>query len=381
MALRLQWQTLTTKLLSSRRFTQLALRLWPTRRIAQHQASELFDIVSGFVYTQILYSAVKLNLFEALRKPAAVNAISRSIGIEINACRRLLRATTALKLTKALPNEHYALGTLGASMLANPGLAQLIEHHHLLYRDLADPLALFSNKSGDKSSDTSRRASTGTQLGNYWAYAKNTDPGVTDTSVATEVQDYSALMAASQPMVSDQVLQSYSFNRHQKLLDLGGGTGNFLSAVRIRYPTLQLVLFDLPSVNEVTDTAAMAARNIDLHQGDFFTDALPTGADVISLVRILHDHNDDAVVHLLNRVYQALPQDGTVLIAEPLGDTPGAMRVGDAYFNLYFLAMGKGDPRSAKRLRTMLQQAGFSNVQHHRTSLPLVCSVISARKR
>jgi demethylspheroidene O-methyltransferase len=372
MSLRLQWQTLTTKLLSSRRFTQLALRLWPTRRIAQHQASELFDIVSGFVYTQILYSAVRLNLFEALRKPAAVSAISRSIGIEINACRRLLRATTALKLTKALPNEHYALGTLGASMLANPGLAQLIEHHHLLYRDLADPLALFSDKN--------RSAGTGTTLGNYWAYAKNTDPGVTDTSVATEVQDYSALMAASQPMVSDQVLQSYSFNRHKKLLDLGGGTGNFLSAVRNRYPTLQLALFDLPSVNDVTDTAEMAERNIDLHRGDFFTDALPAGADVISLVRILHDHNDDAVAHLLNRVYQALPHDGTVLIAEPLGDTPGAMRVGDAYFNLYFLAMGKGDPRSANSLRNLLQQAGFSNVQHHRTSLPLVCSVISARK-
>lgn len=393
-ALRLRWHAFVTRLLSSQRFANTALGFWPTRLVARRQARELFDLVSGFVYSQILYAAVKTGLLPMLKTPMTLNHISEQLGFDEAHCRRLLRATTTLKLTRALPDHHYGLGSHGAALLANPGLLQLIEHHQMFYQDLADPIALFTgsapnsasvndaggnkNTGGSNSLGSGRIEDASSHLGTYWAYAGNADPTIRDASAADQVADYSALMAASQPMVSAQVLHCYSFSNHVRLLDLGGGTGRFLSAVGRRYPTLKLSLFDLPAVHSLTDSAVLKEQNIERHQGDFFTDPLPADADIVSLVRILHDHNDDAVLHLLRKVYEILPDQGTILIAEPLAETPGAARVGDAYFNLYFLAMGKGEPRSAKRLQTLLIEAGFSTVKLHRTHLPLVCSVMTA---
>ena len=49
---------------------------------------------------------------------------------------------------------------------------------------------------------------------------------------------------------------------------------------------------------------------------------------------------------LLRSIRLALPPDGVLLIAEPMAETRGAEKVGDAYFGFYLLAMGRGRPRA-----------------------------------
>ena len=94
--------------------------------------------------------------------------------------------------------------------------------------------------------------------------------------------------------------------------------------------------------------------------GDFNKDSLPRGADVLSLVRVVHDHDDDAADSLLRAAHRALPPRGVLLLAEPMLGTPGAETVGPAYFGFYLLAMGHGKPRAPEELQRMLQDAGFS---------------------
>ena len=65
---------------------------------------------------------------------------------------------------------------------------------------------------------------------------------------AEEVAPYSALMAASQPLIAQEVLDAYPIHRHRCLLDVGGGEGVFLGAAATRAPALSLMLFDLPAV-------------------------------------------------------------------------------------------------------------------------------------
>ena len=114
------------------------------------------------------------------------------------------------------------------------------------------------------------------------------------------------------------------------------------------------MLFDLPAVADRARTrfaAAGLSHRAEAIGGDFLSQSLPDGADIVSLVRVIHDHDDAAALALLRNVRRALPRDGTLLIAEPMADTAGAEAVGNAYFGFYLLAMGSGRPRTAGRAR------------------------------
>ncbi|MEL6744564.1 MAG: methyltransferase [Pseudomonadota bacterium] len=146
---------------------------------------------------------------------------------------------------------------------------------------------------------------------------------------AEQVAEYSTLMAESQKMVATEVLASFNFRDHNVLLDVGGGEGAFLKAVAAQHDHLQLRLFDLP---QVVERAASRFEEVGLsgraqvHGGSFFDDPLPQGADLASLVRILHDHDDEPAQAILDSVYAALPSGGKLLIAEPMSTGGSAHR-------------------------------------------------------
>jgi demethylspheroidene O-methyltransferase len=283
---------------------------------------------------------------------------------------RLLAAAAAIDLVEALPGDRWTLGQRGAALSSNPGALAMIEHHKLFYTDLADPVAML------------RRGRGGGDLAAFWSYAEAAGRGEPAATAAEDeaTRAYSALMAASQPMVAEQVLDSFDFSRHRSLLDIGGGHGAFVREVATRHPGLQLALFDLPPVaaraREIL--AAQSLPHIVAHGGSFRDDPIPGGADLITLVRILHDHDDAVVLALLKAVRAALPPGGTLLIAEPMAGTRGAEAMGDAYFGLYLWAMGSGRPRTAAAYTEMLQAAGFARVHERRTGLPMVTRLLVA---
>ena len=82
---------------------------------------------------------------------------------------------------------------------------------------------------------------------------------------------------------------------------------------------------------------------------------------------------------LLVAARKALNPGGTLLLAEPMAQTPGAEAMGDAYFGFYLLAMGSGRPRSKEVLTQLLQQAGFEAIRPIATRMPLQTSILVAR--
>ena len=358
-----RWRGWRNGLIGDPAFQRWAARFPLTRPIAQRRAQALFDLSAGFVYSQVALAFVQAGLLDRLATgPTAVADVAAEIDLSPAAAERLLKAGTALKLAELCGDGRYALGTEGAALRGAPGVAAMISHHALLYADLADPLALL------------RRGGGGGRLSGYWPYAE--DHGG-DGGTATDT--YSALMADSQAMVSAQALDAYPMTRHRYLLDLGGGDGTFLRAVAQRAPALGLGLFDLPAVAaRAHERFESDGMSVAVTGGSFFDDPLPKGADVMSLIRVLHDHDDDRVMVLLRAVRQALPSDGTLLIAEPMSGTRGAEQMGDAYFGMYLLAMGSGRPRTVREIRSMLRTAGFSRSAQAPTAMPLIASVVVA---
>lgn len=356
-----RWVALRNRVLSSPRFHRMAAATPFSRWIARQRSRQLFDLVAGFVYSQVTTAFVQLGLPAYLR-PGARNLpeIASQTGLPADAADRLLRAAAALGLAERVAPDRWALGEAGAALAGTRGVAEMVAHHRALYDDLADPVALL------------RRGRGGGALSGYWPYAEGKGAAPTAASGT-----YSALMAASQPMVAEQVLDAWNFGRHRCLLDVGGGEGAFLEAVGARYPALDRMLFDLPPVAERARHRLGAA--VAVHAGSFRDDPLPAGADIISLVRVLHDHDDAVVMGILRRAHAALPTGGTLLIAEPMAEMRGVEPAGDAYFGLYLWAMGTGRPRAPAELAAMLTTAGFQGVRQVPTRLPLVASLMVAR--
>ncbi len=362
------WLLWRNRWLANPAFQRLAMRLPFVRRKARDAAARMFGMATGFVYTQTLTACVELGLIDRLAAaPESTADIAAACDLPLTAMQRLLAAAAALDLVAALPQDRWTLGELGAALAANPGAVAMIRHHRLLYADLADPVGLL------------RRGRGGGAVAEFWPYAEHGADACPSLGDATD--PYSALMAASQPMVAEQLLDTHDFSRHRQLMDVGGGHGAFLAAVAARHPDLRLTLFDLPDVTETARPilAAQGLSRIVVSGGSFKTDPLPAGADVITLVRILHDHDDDVVRQLLAKARAALPPRGTLIIAEPMAGTRGSEAMGDAYFGLYLWAMGSGRPRTAKAYIQMLGEAGFTGIYEAATDLPMIVRVIVAR--
>ena len=221
---------------------------------------------------------------------------------------------------------------------------------------------------------------TETALGQYWGYAKADRPDAADPA---QIHDYTALMAASQSFIAEDVLDAFSLNDIGCLMDVGGGNGTFLRAVAARYPDIKLKLFDLPAVAESAGRAfadAGLSARADTFGGNFFEDTLPTGADVVSLVRIVHDHDDADVMRLLRNVHAALPAGGTLVLAEPMAGEGADDPITDAYFGFYLLAMGSGRARPKSQISRMLKDAGFDDVSEIKTRRPLLTRLLKARR-
>lgn len=346
-------------------FVRWAMASPLTRRVARRHATELHDIMTGFVHAQVLLAFTELELARHLAAgPLPAAALAARCGLAPARMEMLARAAAALGLLLRESDGRYALGRHGQVLRAVPGLDAMIRHHRLFYADLADPVALL-------------RGGAETRLARFWPYVAG--PGAAIDPA--QARDYSALMRATQAMVAEEVLDAVPLAGVRRLMDVGGGTGAFLAAAATRWPGLALTLLDLPQVLESAALDPGLPRDrLTLAPGSFREGSLPGGADAISLVRVLFDHEDATVRGLLARVHAALPPGGLLLVAEPMAGGRRPNRYGDAYFGFYTMAMGTGRPRSPAEHAALLAGAGFAAIREHRTVRPFITGVLTARR-
>lgn len=367
------------------------------RLVMRRRAQQLFDLMAGFVHSQVLLACVRLGWFESLlKRPQTLAELQQQSALPADSLQRLLRSAVSLGLLECR-GERYGLGPLGAPVASHAGLRAMIEHNALLNADLVDPLNLLNHpeRSG---------------MHAYWPYptggtqdaplepvtaagspahltAQPRELAERDFSQprpdALQVARYSELMARSQRFLIEELLVAYDFGQHRMVLDVGGGQGGWVMALARHAPALQLMLFDLPGVAELArERVAQAglAQRIACHGGSFRDDALPQGADLITLLRVAHDHADEAVMGLLRSIWSALPQGGHLLLAEPMAEPGGQPSRSDAYFHFYLLAMGRGRLRTAAELSALIRQAGFGEVRTIANPVPLHGTLLLARK-
>lgn len=354
-----------TRLVAKPSFQDWVSRTPFLSRFAKKDGAALFDVVQGFVRSQVLFALVQLDIpHRLLGGPVGADSLAQETGIPSDRMALLLKAGAGIGILKRQRDGQFALSRQGAALTGVPGLQDMILHHAAFYKDMTDPLALLKGE-GE------------TELSQFWPYvfgaAGAVDPDVT--------QRYSNLMADTQAMVARDTLRAVSLSGTRHLMDVGGGSGAFLIELAKAYPDMNLTLFDLPAVMSAADQRIARAgmtNRIEQIGGSFRDESLPMAADAISLVRVLYDHSNETVRELLAACHAALPKGGRLLISEPMsgGDRPDAIT--DVYFAFYTLAMQTGKTRSVAEISDLLRQSGFSEIQQHKTARPYVTSAITA---
>ena len=360
---------LKVKVFSSTKVHEAIAKVPILRALINYEGNKIHEIMSGFVYSQILHLLINLGVFQFLKKQGrSLEEVSQFLELANDRSLLLLRGGCALNLVCYKRNKYW-LTRVGAQIVGVPGLMDMIQHNQILYRDLFEPVKLLQGRSE-------------TELSHFWPYVrKEREKKKISTKVSSE---YSKLMQTSQRLVAEQTLQAYSLKGVKRILDIGGGTGAFLLAVKNKYPSIEATVFDLPNVVNVAKSNHQKIDDIvgllNFCPGDFLKDDIPAKQDVISLVRVLYDHEDSTVELLLRRIYEALPNGGSLLITEPMSGGSKAMRSSDCYFSFYTLAMTTGKVRSFEEHKAILLRAGFSNIVKHAVSAPFITQVMSAKK-
>ena len=360
------------RLITSPSFQRWATRFPLTRWLVRKQASDIFDLMAGFVYTQVLLACTQVNLFDILANGAlSFGELQKQTPLKPAGLRRLLDAAVAIQLLVKRSEDRYALSMKSAPLVGNIAILDMVKHHADFYRDLCDPIALLQ---GDKSS---------VALNEYWSYITPEKGAAPENLSAETVADYSKLMAHTQSLVTDEILDAYPMDKHHIVLDIGGGQGAFIKRLAGRYSHLTFKLFDIPGVAELSNAHFKEIGLSNRAQavgGNFFQDPLPKGCDLATLVRVIFDHDDVRVKQLLANVFDALNPGGTLLLAEPMAETKGFEAMGHAYFGFYLLAMGRGRPRTEAEISDLLSQAGFTGIKLLNSYMPLNAQILQCNK-
>jgi O-methyltransferase domain/Dimerisation domain len=315
----------------------------------------LWEMAIAYVYSQGLFAAIDLGLFDALSHGAATpDELARQLHIHPEGCRRLLVALRQLGLVESA-DQLFTNSALGAYLAADSpyplhGLSMVGGAFYRMCEYLPDALREYSPR---------------------WQQALGT---TAEETFAALYEDPVRLRRFTQLMDSNSILQGQviashlDFTPYQCLMDVAGGPGGLSITIGRHYPHLQGIIMDVPPVSQIAEeriTAAGLTGRFTAVPADLIQGPYPSGADIITLGWILHDWNDESCRKILRHCFDALPSSGSLLVIEKVLNADYSAPLLTTAIDLYMLAICEPGARERTELeyRTLLGEIGFCEVQ------------------
>ncbi len=175
-----------------------------------------------------------------------------------------------------------------------------------------------------------------------------------------EASDFSEAMVGFHGEEPPAVARAYDFSGFEKVVDVGGATGNLLAAILSSHAGPRGVLFDMAHVVAEAPPLLKSHRvddRVTIEAGSFF-DTVPAGGDCYLLSHIIHDWDEGRCLTILGHCRKAMKPGGRLLIIEmvlPAGDTPHPGKVLD----MVMLVFPGGQERTEAEYAALLGKAGF----------------------
>jgi len=154
----------------------------------------------------------------------------------------------------------------------------------------------------------------------------------------------------------------------RRIIDVGGGSGDYAYALLRRAPEATAVIFDLPNVVPITQECAELAGMVDRVEtvaGNYFEDELGADFDLAIVSNIIHSLAPDSCIRLFEKVWRCLKPGGRAVVHDFVLNEDATKPTWAALFSLNMLTAGNhGRSYTHVEIREFLAAAGFEDVEH-----------------
>lgn len=304
-------------------------------------------LIGGFVQSQLVYAVAKLGLADLTRNvPRTVEDLAALTGVHPEALRRVMTSLVLLGVFERKENDTYQLAA-GHEVLYSDHphsiRSYVIISGEVYYRAFAE--LLFCVKTGKPGCETAFGQS-------FFAYLQ---------AHPETFEHFHTHMSSRMSRDTEAAMAVYDFAPYRHVVDIGGGTGVFLSLLLQRHAHLRATLFELSAAceqaREYLQQAGLAAR-CEIVSGNFLKDEVPPGADLYLLSLILHDWDDEQAISILKSCRRAMSSTSKLVLVEYVFGEQGPTER-EAREDLFMLVVTGGRERTAEQFRALLSKAGL----------------------
>ncbi|XP_072897989.1 acetylserotonin O-methyltransferase-like isoform X1 [Hemitrygon akajei] len=324
---------------------------------------KLLDYMNGFLISKTMFAACELGVFDLLHEdavPLSSNAIAERLNTSADGMERLLSACVGLQLLDV--KEHQ-----GEALYSNTNLSRIYLtktspktlHYSMAYysQTIYHCFSYITDAIREGKSQYKRAFGiSSTEL--FEALYRSEE----------EMLKFMQLMNSTWNICGKDVVTAFDLSAFTSVFDLGGCTGALAKECVSAYPKSTVTIYDLPKVLEMAGKhfVSQEEKRILFHEGDFFKDPIPE-ADLYILARILHDWTQDKCLELLTKVNKACKPGSGVLVIEALLNEDRSGPITPQLYSLNMLVQTEGKERTASEYASLLESAGFKDVQVQRT--------------
>ena len=309
---------------------------------------EIRDIASSFQRARVLLTGIELGVFSAIRDEAKTSEqISAALGTDPRATDRLLNALCAMEL----------LGKKKNLFTNTP------ESRKYLVQDSEEYLSGLMHM---------------VNLWDRWTHLTDTIRQGTPAPKTTASARSSAWIESFIGAMHDrgraqgQVLASdLDLSAARTMLDVGGGSGDFAMAFVVANEEMTATVFDLPDVIPLTEryiaNRGLGSR-VQTVAGNFHTDPLPSGYDLVLLSAIVHMNSREENRALVKKCAAALNHSGRLIILDHIMTADRTKPAAGTLFALNMLVgTQSGDTYTDEEIRSWLDAAGLLFLEQNAT--------------
>ncbi|WP_188186663.1 methyltransferase [Nonomuraea sp. SYSU D8015] len=329
------------------------------------EATRLLTTLISPWTTRAICTATRLGVFDALADgPRSSDELARTLGLQTEPLARLLRLLAALGLLERRAGAAYSLSPSGE--LLRTGVEGSLRGLAVLYGE-----------------DYFARA---------WEHldeALRTGAPAFELAFGTSVFDHLAAHPAAAAIYNEGMAATADFMRAipkvcdlsgvRTFVDVGGGNGALLAVLLQAAPDARGVLLDLPDVAAAGSTRLSALGLTGRYEavaGDFFA-GVPSGGDLYTLSRTLHNWDDAQCQTILGNCAAAMPSGARLFVIERMIPAHRDPTLALA-FDLHMFVMTNGRERTEDEYAELLAKAGL--IPGEPVNLPIGLTLLPARK-